>query len=146
MQVFRFFTIIKFRAFYFSTSLGHYWPLIDKVGLISIPYPHFVFASLSCTFLATLLFFPKMYSSFAHELRLLTILRCLLVHLTFAKPMPIISARGIRCPCYLSERLHYFYEGREIGRIWTTREYSPLSPHKFLLNFCLCNCYKSSWS
>jgi hypothetical protein len=24
MQVFRFFTIIKFRAFYFSTSLGHY--------------------------------------------------------------------------------------------------------------------------
>ncbi len=32
MQVFRFFTIIKFRAIYFSTSLGHYWPLIDKVG------------------------------------------------------------------------------------------------------------------
>ncbi len=33
MQVFKFFTIIKFRAIYFSTSLGHYWPLIDKVGL-----------------------------------------------------------------------------------------------------------------
>jgi hypothetical protein len=34
MQVFRFFTIIKFRAIYFWTSQGHYWPLIDKVGLI----------------------------------------------------------------------------------------------------------------
>jgi hypothetical protein len=34
MQVIRFFTIIKFRAIYFSTSLGHY-SLIDKVGLIS---------------------------------------------------------------------------------------------------------------
>jgi hypothetical protein len=34
MQVFRFFTIIKFRAIYFSTSLGHYWPWIDKEGLI----------------------------------------------------------------------------------------------------------------
>ncbi len=38
MQVFRFFTIIKFRAIYFSTSLGHYWPLIDKIGL-NLPSP-----------------------------------------------------------------------------------------------------------
>jgi hypothetical protein len=33
MQGFRFFRIIKFRAIYFWTSKGHYWPLIDKVGL-----------------------------------------------------------------------------------------------------------------
>ncbi len=33
MQVFRFFAIIKFRATYFWTSQGPYWPLIDKVGL-----------------------------------------------------------------------------------------------------------------
>jgi hypothetical protein len=39
MQVFRFFTKIKFEAIYyvdstsyFWTSQGHYWPLIDKVG------------------------------------------------------------------------------------------------------------------
>jgi len=39
MQVFRFFTIIKFYAFYFSTGLGHCQPLIDKVGLRSLQPP-----------------------------------------------------------------------------------------------------------
>jgi hypothetical protein len=33
MQVFNFFTIIKFRAINFSTSLGHYRSLINKVEL-----------------------------------------------------------------------------------------------------------------
>ncbi len=33
MKVFRFFTIIKFIAIYFWTSQGHYWPLLDKLGL-----------------------------------------------------------------------------------------------------------------
>ncbi len=65
------------------------------------------------TFPATL-FCPKMYPSFTRELKLLTILflRCLIVHLPFAKPMPIVSARGIKHPCYLSVRLCHFYEGR----------------------------------
>jgi hypothetical protein len=38
MQVFRFFTLIKFRAIYFRTSLGHYRPLIDKVGLNALAF------------------------------------------------------------------------------------------------------------
>ncbi len=41
MQIFRFFIIIKFRDIYFSTSLGHNWPLIDKVGctlVLRVPF------------------------------------------------------------------------------------------------------------
>jgi hypothetical protein len=33
IQVFRFFTIIKFIAIYFQNSLGSSWPLRDKAGL-----------------------------------------------------------------------------------------------------------------
>ncbi len=55
-----------------------------------------------------------MYPSSAQELKLLLILflRCFSVHLPFAKSMTIISVRGIKRPCYLSERLRYFYAGR----------------------------------
>ncbi len=35
MQVFRFFTEIKLWAINFWNSQGHYWPLIDKVGISS---------------------------------------------------------------------------------------------------------------
>jgi hypothetical protein len=69
-----------------------------------------------------------MYPSFAHESKLLTILfLCyLLVHLPFAKPMPIIFARGIKCPFYPLRDLVTFMRVGEMGTIWIT---SNLQPH-----------------
>jgi hypothetical protein len=51
-------------------------------------------------------FFDQKGTLFARELKLLTILfsPLLSVHLPFAKPIPVISARGIKRPCYLSEK------------------------------------------
>ncbi len=60
-------------------------------------------------------------------------LHCLLVHLHFAKPMPIISARGIKRPCYLSERLFCFYEGRGNRKDWTTIDLQPFVPAQISL-------------
>jgi hypothetical protein len=51
--------------------------------------------------------------------------------------MPIISVRKIKHPCYPSERLSYFYEGGETGRIWKQAIYSPFSLYKLLTNFSL---------
>jgi hypothetical protein len=59
-----------------------------------------------------------MYPSFAHDSKLLTILflRYLPVHLPFTEPMPIIFAERIKCPCYPSGRVGYFYEGGGDGK------------------------------
>ncbi len=60
-------------------------------------------------------------------------LSCLLVHLPFAKPMPIISVRGIKRPCYLSERLVNFMRVGEIGRVLITSNLQPLVPAQISL-------------
>ncbi len=82
-------------------------------------------------FSATLLCL-KMYPSFAHESKLLTILfLCYLsVHLPFAKPMPIIFARGIKRPCYPLRDLVTFMRVGEMGSIWITSNLQPHVPHK----------------
>jgi hypothetical protein len=61
------------------------------------PPSAFCFGVTFHTFSATLLC-PKMYPSFAHELKLLTILflRYLLMHLPFNEPLPITYAQGIK--------------------------------------------------
>jgi hypothetical protein len=93
------------------------------------------------TFSATLLCL-KMYPSFAHKSKLLTILflRCLLVPLPFAEPMPIIFAEGIKRPCYPSERLSYFYEGGGDRKELDNKRFTAPSPctlYKLLTNFPL---------
>ncbi len=69
-----------------------------------------------------------MYPSLAHELKLLTILflRCLSVHLPFAKPMHITFARGINVPA--TRDLVTFMMVGEMGRIWITTDLQPLVP------------------
>ncbi len=81
------------------------------------------------TFSAALLC-PKMYPSFVHESKLLTILflRCLLVHLPFAETMPIIFAEGIKRLGTPLRDLVTFMRVGEMGRIWITSDLQPLVP------------------
>jgi hypothetical protein len=47
--------------------------------------------------------------------------------------MPVISVRGIGRPCYLSERLCYFYEGRGDRKDLNNKHLQPLVPAQISL-------------
>jgi hypothetical protein len=72
---------------------------------------------------------PKNVPLFRHDSKLLTILflRYLSVHLPFAKPMPIIFARGIKRPCY-PLLLNYFYEGGGDGKDLDNKQFTAPCP------------------
>jgi hypothetical protein len=79
---------------------------------------------------------------FARDLKLLTILflRCLLVNLPFAKPMPIFSVRGTKRPCYPSEKLRYFYEGGGDRKDLNNKRFTALVPTQISLQLLPLNC------
>jgi hypothetical protein len=61
--------------------------------------------------------------------------------------MPIISARGIKHPCYLFERLSYFYEGRGDWKVLNNKRFTaPCSCKNFSSTFAFAivgSCYGS---
>jgi hypothetical protein len=69
----------------------------------------------------------------------------LLARLPFAKPMPIISVRGIKRPCCLSQKLNYFYEGGGDWKGLNNKRFTAFVPAQISLQLMPLQLLESLW-